>query len=419
MKKSIRLKYLFFLLFSIILMSCQSQERTYEGFIDSLMYSQEDLFGEILENKDKYELQIIYTQIDRDSLNQTNFTTYKLGVDAQKYFYPASSIKFPVALLALELVSKGETMDLYSPIEIDSLRENQIPVKKDTTSKSGLPSVGHYIRKLFLVSDNDAFNRLYEILGQAYINETLWGKGYKDLQIIHRLRGGLSEEDNRYTNQYNYKKDDKIFTVKEQYNPKKYSPKIEAKKGQGFINAEGELVKGAMDFSERNYISLEVLHQMLINIIFPESAPEEMRFDISPEYYNFLYQAMSELPRESKFPKYEDYEKYPDSFVKFLLFGNNKEQAPQRIRIFNKIGMAYGFMLDNAYIIDLRNNVEFFLSVVIYVNDNQIFNDDIYEYKTIAFPFMKNLGELFYLYERKRVKSFQPDLSRFQLEYGK
>ena len=43
----------------------------------------------------------------------------------------------------------------------------------DETSRTGLPSVGQYIRKILLVSDNDAFNRLYEFIGQRPLNEAM------------------------------------------------------------------------------------------------------------------------------------------------------------------------------------------------------------------------------------------------------
>ena len=55
-------------------------------------------------------------------------------------------------------------------------------------------------KKILLASDNDAFNRLYEFLGQEYINNSLRKMGYKDVQIIHRLDISLTEQQNRRTN---------------------------------------------------------------------------------------------------------------------------------------------------------------------------------------------------------------------------
>jgi len=90
--------------------------------------------------------------------------------------------------------------------------------------------------------------------------------------------------------------------------------------------------------------------------------------------------------------------------VKFFMFGDTKEQIPNQIRIFNKVGEAYGFIIDNAYVVDFENSVEFLLSAVIHVNRNQIYNDDKYEYDEIAFPFVAKLGQAVYEYELNRPK---------------
>jgi hypothetical protein len=68
------------------------------------------------------------------------------------------------------------------------------------STSDGRPTIEHYIKKILLVSDNDAFNRLYEFLGQEYINNTLHKMGYKEVQIVHRLDISLSEDENRHTN---------------------------------------------------------------------------------------------------------------------------------------------------------------------------------------------------------------------------
>ncbi len=76
----------------------------------------------------------------------------------------------------------------------------QTPTYNDPQTADGRPNIESYIKKIFLVSDNDAFNRLYEFLGPEYINEELHRRGYNDAQIIHRLEISLSEDENRHTN---------------------------------------------------------------------------------------------------------------------------------------------------------------------------------------------------------------------------
>ena len=125
---------------------------------------------------------------------------------------------------------------------------------------------------------------------------------------------------------------------------------------------------------------------------------------------------MSILPRESHHPEY-DRDHYYDSYCKFFLYGDKKEKISDDIRIFNKVGLAYGFLLDNAYVVDFNNKVEFFLSSVIYGNENGILNDNTYEYDTFTIPFLADLGRVIYDYELQRKREKEPDLNRFRFNY--
>ena len=63
-------------------------------------------------------------------------------------------------------------------------------------------------------------------------------------------------------------------------------------------------------------------------------------------------------------------------------------------------------MIDGAYIEDTKEGIAFFLTAIIYTNENQILNDDTYETDTIGQPFMRELGDLIYNYqlELKRMQ---------------
>ena len=123
---------------------------------------------------------------------------------------------------------------------------------------------------------------------------------------------------------------------------------------------------------------------------------------------------MSILPRQSDYPSFPDFNKHYDGYCKFFLYGDTKHKIPDNIKIFNKIGLAYGFVIDNAYIIDIRNNVEFLLTAVIYSNSNQTMNDDEYDYEKISIPFLASLGRKIYDLELKRYKKVFPDLQYFK-----
>ena len=92
---------------------------------------------------------------------------------------------------------------------------------------------------------------------------------------------------------------------------------------------------------------------------------------------------------------------------------------PENIRIFSKTGGAYGYLIDNAYVVDFENGVEFLLSAVIHTNRDGIYNDDKYEYETEGYPFLKNLGQLVYRYELQRKRAYKPDLIEFKVKYNR
>jgi len=363
----------------------------------------------------KHEVQILYTQIDRDADNRPHFTRHEYRVNPADYFYPASTIKLAGALLALEKLNQLGIagVDRHAPIRIDSAFSGQTAVRQDPTAPDGLPTIAHYIRKLFAVSDNDAYNRLYEFVGQQRMNEGLWEKGYRDVRLTHRLAIARSPAANRRTNPLAFYRGDQVhYRQPMLVNPHTWRAPTPILKGEGHIR-DGALVAAPKDFAGSNYMSIQVLQDLLMAVFFPEEFPPERRFDLRPADYRFLYRAMSMLPRECPHPQY-DPAKYYDSYVKFFLFGDRKTPMPDSVRIFNKVGLAYGYVTDNAYIVDFEHGVEFLLTAVVLVNDNGIFNDGAYEYDEVGLPFLAELGRVIYAYELERPRMHRPDLSKWR-----
>ncbi len=387
-----------------------------------ILNNRKDLFGNIMENPDLYEAQILYTQIDRDAQNKPIFRSFEYQVDAKHYFYPASTVKFPASILALEKINnlKIKGLSKSTMMLTGAEYEQHTSVDKDSTSANGLPSIEHYVKKILMVSDNDAYNRLYEFLGQGYINEKLYEKGYKDLRLVHRLEVGMNLEQNRRTNPIKFM-DEKglVYEQAMQTNDKKFEPNAPILRGKGYLGANDKLIEKPFDFTNKNYFSIQNQQDILKAVMFPEVIPAKKRFNLSPSDYQFLYKYMSQLPTESTFPTYPP-EEYWTTYCKFLMFGSQKEDIwPKNIRIFNKVGDAYGFLLDNAYVVDFENGIEFMVTAVIYCNKDQIYNDGNYDYDTIGYPFFKNLGQAIYQYEAKRKKPRKPDLSKFVMKYDK
>jgi len=388
--------------------------------VEQLLRSRPDLFGEILKNVKKYEVQILYTQIDRDQNNQPAFRSHSYRVNSKEYFYPASTVKLPAAVLALEkLNTLGiQSLNKHTSLRIDSAYSGQTTVTHDSSSENRLPAIAHYIKKIFLASDNDAYNRLYEFLGQRALNEALWQKGFKDVKIMHRLSIARSAEQNRYTGSFTFYDGDKIIYQQPLgFNPLAFKNKLKTTlRGKGYIENDA-LINEPKDFSQKNFISLDNLQGVLKAVLFPETVKPKQRFFLTEGDHPFLHKYMSMLPRESAYPEYDTTEHY-DSHDKFFMFGDSKQRIPSNFRIFNKIGQAFGYLIDNAYMVDFENKIEFLLAAVIYVNDDQIFNDDKYEYETIGIPFLANLGRVVYGYEKTRPRRRAPNLEKFKINHS-
>lgn len=385
----------------------------WNGSLEHLLSSQTDRFGTVMQDPVKHRLQIIYTQIDRDADNRPSFTSHAYRTDSGEYFYPASTVKLPTALLALEKLNSLdiEGLDRTTTMLTGAIRDSQSPVLNDPSAVNDLPSISHYIRKILLVSDNDAFNRLYEFLGQEALNEALRAKGFSGTRIMHRLEIALSVEENRHTNPVQFVDGDAVLYQQDaQYSGKSYVADRPVRLGRAEV-IDGNLHAEPKDFAEKNAFPLQDLHDVIRTLMFPDSVSPERRFELTDDDYQFVYRNMSTYPVDSGI--YSDRNQYPDGYVKFLMFGGTGNAIPDHIRIFNKVGDAYGFLTDAAYIIDLENNVEFILAATIYTNENETFNDDNYEYDEVGLPFLRDLGAAIYEVELNRVRAHEPDLTRF------
>ncbi len=397
-----------------------AQPRT-DAFLAQLLRQQGNgVLKNVLADKDSFQVQIIYTQINRDAHNKPHFTNYYFNYDPQLYFNPASMVKLPLALLSLEKINnlhkKGVTK--FTTIQYDSSQPWQHPLYRDTTARSGRPSIAHFIKRAFLISENDPYNRMYQFVGQQQTNRLLHQKGYADARITRQFLG-LTANENRYTNAVHFidSNGKTIYAQPAAYNTDSFDFSHTILLGKGYHDRNDSLVNQPFDFTQHNNLSLGTLQQLLQSTLFPQSVPQKQRFHLSPDDYAFLYRYLSQAPSETDDPKY-DTTVFWDNYVKFF-FLDSTRHLPPGVRVFNKVGWAYGFLTDVSYVADFKNNIEYMLSATVYVNSDGILNDDTYDFETVGHPFMYQLGQLIYHYEKQRPRRYKPNLSRFIINYGK
>jgi hypothetical protein len=410
------LRFITVLLFLNFSLAAQSQK---DNLLDSIFgTNHNEVFQQVLHDPKTYRLQIIYTQINRDKHNHPSFKNFYFNYDPDLYFNPASTVKLPLALLALEKLNDMHIggVNKYTPMQFDSSYEKQVPLYKDTSAENRLPSVAQFIRKAFLVSDNDAYNRLYQFVGQQRINRSLHKKGYSDVRITREFMGFTTEQ-NRHTNAIRFIREDGslIYQQPAAYNTDSFDFSSPIKMGKEHYDSNDSLINEPIDFTKANNISLGDLQQILQSVLFPASVSKKQRFNLKKDDYKFLYQYLSQFPSETNYPKY-DTSKFYDSNVKFY-FKYGSHYLPEDVRVFNKVGWSYGFLIDVSYVADFKNNIEFMLSTTLYVNSDGILNDNRYDYDSVGYPFLYQLGQTIYNYELQRKREYKPDLSKFKIQY--
>ena len=374
----------------------------------------------VLANPETFRYQIIYTQINRDKNGTPHFTNYKLNVDPNKYFNPASMVKMPLAFLSLEKLHElnNKAVNKYTTILYDSSYPRQVAMYADSSSENKKPSIAHFIKRAFLISENDPYNRMYQFVGQRDINRKLHQKGYHSTRITRQFMG-YTEDQNRHTNGIRFVDDHNkiLYEQAPQYNTDSFAFGAPVLIGNAHWNSNDELIQGPFDFTKHNNVSLEDFQQMLQAVVFPSSVSKEKRFNFSEEDRQYLLKFLSQYPSETNYPKY-DSEHFYDSYVKFF-FQDSTHVMPRNIRVFNKVGWAFGFLTDVSYILDTVNNIDYMLSATLYVNSDGVVNDSKYDEASVGFPFLKQMGNAFYQYELKRPRTNKPVLHNPVKQYEK
>jgi hypothetical protein len=258
---------------------------------------------------------------------------------------------------------------------------------------TGSITVRQEIREIFLVSDNQAYNYLYEMVGQDGLARSLAAAGLDRPRIVHRLSEFRTPEEHRQLPQIVFVNKSFKHTL-----PQRTTDPLSAAEpvdrilvGSGYYSGD-ELIEEPMDFSTKNYFPLVDLQRGLCKLVRPDVDCGGPAFELSDEDRRIMLEAMSQYPRQSKNPVYDPME-YPDEYAKPLLPGLERVLPKKKITIFNKTGQAYGFSTENAWVVNNETGDGFFLAATLYTNADGVLNDDEWEYEEVALPFMADLGE--------------------------
>ena len=352
-------------------------------------FKEDKFLRKIIKDKDNYEIQILYTEVSKNKLGKTEFSNFQFQLNDEKYFYPASTIKLPIAVMALskinELRAEGLNISIKSKIQLTLINN-----KKEIIIKDSITSFQNLIADVFLISDNSASNVLIDFIGYNYFNSSMNDSGFKNTYLNHKFKPDPFVDSTWIINTL----DNEIISSNKNQTTVTTSSNISnLKKGKKRF-LDGEIENKSLDFSLKNRSSLTDMHNIMKNLIYPDISSST--FNLNVEDYDFLRYWMSRFTYEDLGAKYIGDPKFFNSFNKFFIYGNDTILSNADVRVYNKIGQAYGTSTDNAYIKNYKEDIEFFLTATIYTNKNEIINDDIYEYGDTAIPFLSRLSKALY-----------------------
>ena len=368
-----------------------------------VLQSASSKFERVLASPESFRAQVLISEVVTNRHGQAELKRHGYRVDAE-YFYPASTVKLCAAVAALQTIEQLQLPSLATdladaPMEIAPLFPGDAPQLSEASNlEGGRITVAHEVRKIALVSDNQAFNRLYDLVGHEQLNRAMHELGLHSVVINHRLSETRTIPDMRASAAVTFRvaSGDPIAVPSRNSKLMLTNTAKNMLVGNGFMKGD-QLIKTPMDFTARNGISLVDLQDLLVKVARPDIDLGTPVLKLTESHRARLLQVMTEYPRESANPIYP-VKDFPDEYSKFLLPGIRRvfpSMIPgERVESTGKIGRAYGFTIENSFVRNPANGRAVFVTAVLYTNADGVLNDDKYEYETVADPFFADLGEL-------------------------
>ena len=253
----------------------------------------------------------------------------------------------------------------------------------------GTITAGHEARKVLLISDNAAYNRLYELSGNDGVNGALRDAG----STARRSSIGYRSSEPRRPAPRPRHRPARRGGAGDREHPGAHGARAGYRRRGGLELGDahtsgGEVLAGPMSFAQKNHMPLGDLVDMNIMLLRPDlvdalrherGGKPTVGFPLSEDDRGFIRAAMASTPGESEDPRY-DPQKFPADYSKFLLPGLLRVRSMDELVVRDKVGRAYGFSVTNSEVVDLRTGRTFFLAATLYTNPNGVVGDSVYDY---------------------------------------
>ncbi len=339
----------------------------------------------VLDDAPQRRVEVLVSIPTEDAQGKPSLRRLGFRVDAE-YFYPASAVKLPTAVAVLEKLdeqrdARGRRLvDLSTPLRVT---EGEGRARKITST-----TLRDDLERALVVSDNDANNRLFELVGRDELAERLTRVGLGSTRIVHRL--GDSSSASLPAFEWLPPNGEPVYIAQRTgFEPPPEAREGEALVGSAHVDESGRRVAGPMDFAGKNRMSLRDLQDSLVMVVRPDLADGPLP-RVAPDDRAVLLSILGMLPTELRGGPHSA---RSDELNKPLHVALTASLPDDNVRVLGKGGRAFGFAIENSYVIDETTGRSLFVTAVIYANGNGTLNDDRYDYRKVALPFMMRLGE--------------------------
>lgn len=375
-----------FSLLLLSLVSCgHSQVEAVEVKEEAPQMSVLDSLGldlEVAQNP-KYRFQFVATSIKDGQVQKS------VSYGTHQYYYPASLVKVPAALILLEILKENkiplDANPVFDTVQacgstrfVDICKNNKVSFRK-------------MIQELLVASDNHYYNALYHFITPQEFNARLSDKGYAGVNV-YRAFTGCDPIDQLRTYPCKVFRGNDTSPIHEKQATvmdssilnEVYSFSEDRLFGSKHENRDGDIVDGPYDLNYHIEIPLEQIHRMMMVLYYPGQFSDTEQWNVRSEDLTFIQDVLGMYPSEIKTKK--SLRNFDYKYVR------NVEKTAEG-RTFGKLGLSYGFASETVYLPSEAVGNGVLISYSVYVNSNDIVNDGEYDYETVARPFAEKLGE--------------------------
>lgn len=388
-----------FCLMSFIIKAQQESFGSDQNLITLILKGKDSTVDHVINNADKYHFQIILSLVDNNN-GKEEVISFDINKD-KHYFGPASLIKFPVAIVAAEKLSALKNQ--YDVGLDDSISVETCSCDKNTVSyfkKTSPPTFRQLLRETMIMSSNPGYNFFYNFLGREAFNTRISELGYERINLRNRFYLPCPENEQSLFGGIRFYAAD---------GTEKYAINCVASKGN-WLNSEewphlagtkhkenGKWVNGPKSYLNGNYVSLGEAHEMMISLMNTDSDA----YTIDAEIRQVLIDALGSFPRELKSTHFPG--PYPDHYYKFFLDPSVMNTSDGELRIYNKVGIASGFISDVSFFHNRSTGLKFYLSAAMMPKKDGIPDNGKYDYYSIGIPVFRKIGAMIYTYLSKNI----------------